>query len=68
MAEDTSLERRLTIRVTDAELDRIERLRERLQEKMPAGARATQRTVFLEALNTLEGYFQKLDKDRSRER
>lgn len=56
------------LRLSDAEYERLESLRTRLQEKMGESVRVSQKTVFLEALRALEAYYAKLEKDKQRDR
>ena len=56
------------LRLSQAEYERLESLRERLQAKMGESVRVSQKTVFLEALRALEAYYEKLDRDKARER
>ena len=58
----------LHVRMPDEELERVERLRERLQAKMGPHVRVTQRTVILEALERLQTHFDRLDRDQGRQR
>jgi hypothetical protein len=58
----------LHVRMPDEELERVEKLRERIQARMGSGVRVTQRTVILEALAKLQAHFDKLDGDRGRQR
>lgn len=71
MAEDQQPERadiNLNLRLTKSQYQRFERLRERLQARVSENMRVTQKTVFLEALKALEGYYDKLERDKRRER
>ncbi len=66
--ETSGAENRLSLRLTDGELERFTRLQERLQERLGPNIRATQKATFLEALERLEAHFAKLDKDKGRNR
>lgn len=56
------------LRLTNEEYQRIERLKARLQTRYGESITVSQKTVFLEALRALESYYDKLDKDKARER
>jgi len=56
------------LRLSQTEYDRVQRLQERLQEKMGESITVSQKTVFLEALRQLEAYYDKLDRDKARGR
>lgn len=56
------------LRLTDGEYEQLERLRERLQQRYGETVRVSQKTVFLEALRALQGYYDKLDRDKTRDR
>lgn len=66
--ETSGAENRLSLRLTDQELERFTRLQERLQERLGQNIRVTQKATFLEALERLEAHFSKLDKDKGRGR
>jgi hypothetical protein len=58
----------LNIRLSEEEYSEVERLKERLQNQMGKTVRVTTKTVFLEALKQLQAYYDKLDRDKRRER
>lgn len=58
----------LHVRLPDEELERVERLRERIQARMGPRVRVTQRMVILEALDKLQAHLDKLDSDKGRQR
>lgn len=58
----------LTIRMSAAEIETLERLRERMQERAAMGVKVTQRMVVLAALERLRTHLDKLDRDKGRER
>lgn len=57
-----------TVRLTEEELARLERLRERMQNRAPTGVRYTQRMTILAALERLEAHLDRLERDKGRER
>lgn len=66
MPSDDRLDTAFHVRATRADLERVERLRSRLQEQLGPLVSVTQRTVFLAALERLEAHLDKLEKDRER--
>lgn len=58
----------LNVRMSEEELARVDALRERLQKRADVGVLVTQRIVVLRALETLEAYLDKLDRERGRPR
>jgi hypothetical protein len=56
------------LKMSDDERNRIERLREAIQQRLGANVRVSQKTVILEALERLEAYYAKLERDKQRER
>lgn len=56
------------MKLTEDEHKRIEALREAIQRRIGPNIRATQKTVILEALERLEGYYSRLERDKTRER
>lgn len=58
----------LNIRLSDDDRNRVQRLKEKLQAKYGGAVHVTERTVILEALSMLEGYFAKLERDKGRGR
>lgn len=58
----------INIRVSDEELERVERVRERLQERESPLIRITQRIAILKAVEALESYLDKLDREKGRKR
>lgn len=68
MADGSDTTKTLTIRISGSELELIERLRERMQERAPSGIKITQRAVILAALERLKAHLDKLDRDKERQR
>lgn len=66
MPTDDRLDVAFHVRASQADLDRIESLRSRLQEQMGPQVRVTQRTVLLVALERLEAYLAKLDAEKAK--
>lgn len=66
--ETSGAENRLSLRLTDQELERFTRAQERLQERLGPNIRVTQKATFLEALERLEAHFTRLDRDKGRDR
>ena len=65
MSEDSAtLDANLNIRMRRSDLERIERLKERVQQRMGGGVRVSQRTVILEALDALEKRYADLERKR----
>lgn len=60
--------RQFNTKLTDEDIARLERARERLQQRVGPNYRVTHRTVILEALERLEGYLDRLDRDKERAR
>lgn len=60
--------RTLNLALTDEELNRIRRLRDRLQEREREYIKVSIKRTFLEALDALEAKLDKLDRDRERSR
>lgn len=58
----------VTIRLSEEEKAWLNRLVERIQQRMPKGATATQRSTILAGLEHLENYLDRLDKDKNRPR
>lgn len=58
----------VNILLSREELERVERLRERLQARMNLPVRVTNRTVLLKALEQLEAQLDRQEKDKARER
>lgn len=63
-----ALDKQLNVKLATQELERVERLRERIQQREGQRYRVTQRVVILEALDALESYLDRLDKDKERRR
>lgn len=68
MTDDKPINRTLNIRVSDSELETLESLRKRMQDRAPMGVKVTQRYVVLAALERLRAHLDKLDRDKGRER
>lgn len=66
--DDNEPLRGFTVRLSSAEIAKVEDLRERLQQRAPVGLKITQRAVILAALERLEAHLAKLEKDRGRDR
>jgi len=65
MADDNaSLTRSLTVRMSQEDMDRIESLRDWLQERKGKSVRVSQRTVILDALEELEKRRKELERPR----
>ena len=65
MADDTaSLTKSLTIRMSEEDMQRVEDLKDWLQEKKGKTVRVSQRTVILEALDALEKRRSDLERPR----
>lgn len=65
MEEDQPINKRISVRMSDEEMERAERLRKRLEQHIHAtkyggGMRVTQKTLVIEALEALE---KQLDKE-----
>lgn len=58
----------LNLRLSDDELQRIEKAKERLQERESQLFRVTQRVTVLKALELLEAHLDRLDRDKGRKR
>jgi hypothetical protein len=58
----------INIKLSKEEIARIERAKERLAARMDPKYRVTARIVILEALERLEVYLDKLDRDKDRDR
>lgn len=56
------------MKLSDDERNRIERLREAIQQRIGANVHVSQKTVILEALERLEAYYAKLERDKARDR
>lgn len=67
-SSNTSSSDQINIRVRRQERERLEMLRQRLQARLGPHIQATQRLVLLEALDRLEAHYEKLERDRGRER
>lgn len=55
---------RLSLRMTDGEMEAIENMRERLQRRAGIGVRVTQKTVIVQALELLAKRLDDLDRKR----
>ncbi len=66
MAERTTKQLQLNVKVSAEELARVRALQARLQTRYGPNVRITTRTVLLEALSTLETYYDRLEKDKAR--
>lgn len=58
----------LNIRLTDEQYEQLEILKGKLQEKLGKSVKVTTKIVFLEAMNQLTAYYDKLDRDKKRDR
>lgn len=58
----------LHVRMSEQELARVVRLQERLQEREGPMIRVSQRLTVLRAVEALESYLDKLDRERGRKR
>jgi len=56
------------VKVSNEEMERIESLRVRLQNRAGSHVRVTSRTVLLEALDRLESHLERLERDKGRDR
>lgn len=60
--------KQLNIRMTEEERERVERLREWLQQRLGPHVKVSERTVIMEALDALEAKRARLEADRGRPR
>lgn len=60
--------KQVNLHMSPDEAARMEAVRQRLQARQGQRYRVTYRIVLLEALDALEGYLDRIDKDRSRPR
>lgn len=58
----------LTFRVSQEEIEHLESLRSRLQDRAATGVRVTQRMTVLAALERLQAHLDKLDREQSKKR
>lgn len=55
-------------RLTEADLEQLERLRQQLQERMGPKVKVSYRIVIEEAMERLQAHLDKLDRDKGRNR
>ena len=58
----------IAIRISPKQLEQLEILRTRLQEKMGDTVQVTQKMVFIEALKALSAKYDRLERDKGRDR
>jgi len=58
----------IAIRLSDRQMEQVEKLQERLQDKLGDAVSVTQKMVFIEALKALSAKYDRLDRDKGRDR
>lgn len=68
MGDENTTRWHFNLKLTTAEHERVEKLKDAIQQRLGPNVAVSQRTVFLEALEKLEAYYARLERDKTRER